>query len=191
MSRSAVVDDGNTFRIDGLDLGDSIIGGAGSDTLSASGTDGSDHLIITGQQGTLVANGVSKVVFQNIDQMGFSGGAGDDIVDASASTMVGFAAIGLDGGTGNDVLIGCPSSNSFSLSDLNIGDHVYGGVSFDWLTVFTNSDSDEALTIIGQQGTLYANGSSDVVFDGIEVFQWNINPNYSGDHRVDASASML
>ena len=123
--------------------------------------------------------------------MAFSGGAGDDILDASASTMVGFPAISLDGGTGNDVLIGCPSSNNFRLSGLNIGDHVYGGVSFDWLTVFSNGGSDEALSIIGQQGTLYANGSSDVVFDGIDVFQWSIHPEDSDDHLVDASASTL
>jgi len=57
------VNDGNFFQVDELNVGDNIIGGTGWDNLAAFGTDGSDHLIISGQQGALVENGVSKVVF--------------------------------------------------------------------------------------------------------------------------------
>jgi len=75
-------------------------------------------------------------------------------------------------GTGNDTLIGGYNSTVFHLQDLNLGDHVYGGAGFETLEVFPTMDHDVdyALIINGQQGTLYANGSSGVVFDGIESF---------------------
>jgi Ca2+-binding RTX toxin-like protein len=109
-------DDGNTFRVDELNIGDSILGGTGHDNLYASGTDGSDHLIITGHQGTLVASGVSKVVFEDIDTLAFAAGAGDDVLDASAATMAGWLEVRLNGGTGNDTLIGSPTSTIFDLT---------------------------------------------------------------------------
>ena len=110
------------------------------------------------------------------------------MLDASAATM-GFLELGLNGGTGNDTLIGSPTSTVFFLHDLNIGDHVYGGAGFDTLVVFPpGSGNDDVLTISGQQGTLYANGTSGVVFDGIESLNW-----WGGDgnNRADARDATL
>ena len=171
-------DDGNIFSVDDLTVGDSIQGGAADDILHASGTNDADVLIISDQQGTL--NGV--VVFDDIEQLNFKSGYGDDYLDASASN-INAMSLGLFAGEGNDTLIGGNNGTVFRVDDFSVGDSVQGGTSFDVLQAWAGSDAD-VLTVSGQQGII----DGVVVFSDIEAFFFY---GQEGNDHVDASAATL
>ena len=100
---------GTDVRQVNIDLGGTAGGGDGAnDVVTLDGTAGNDAIKLSLQDGALVVDGLSaQVTIQNFeagDQIRIFGLGGDDIIDASA--LPAGASIVLDGGDGDDVLLG-------------------------------------------------------------------------------------
>src|SRR4029077_14680569 len=93
-----------------IDLG--VSGGVGdgqTDSVTVNGTGSENHINVTASGTMLTVSGLSEQVTidhgETADLLLVNGGGGNDTIDAStlpAATM----ALTLDGGTGNDVIIG-------------------------------------------------------------------------------------
>jgi len=116
--------------IEGLDGNDVLIGKGGDDTLN--GGNGIDRIketadtdfILTDTQ--LIGNGTDQLI--SIERATLIGGAGDNIIDASAFTLSG---VSLRGEAGHDLLIG--TINNDTLSGGFGFDTLDGGEGIDWL----------------------------------------------------------
>lgn len=91
--------------IDGLAGNDTLSGGAGNDTLI--GGTGIDRIVEAGDAGFTLTDtqltGLGTDTLSGIERASLTGGAGNDTLDARAFTR---GAVTLDGGAGDDVLIG-------------------------------------------------------------------------------------
>jgi len=104
---------GTDVNVVEIDLAGTLNGTAGdgaADTVTAIGTSGDDVAIVVGDAGGVTVQGLAARIEIShsegaLDRLVISGGAGDDVVDASGLSP---GAIGLtiEGGEGNDVLIG-------------------------------------------------------------------------------------
>jgi Ca2+-binding RTX toxin-like protein len=86
-------------------------GGDGSaDVVTVNATNGDDVAVISGDAGGISVQGLAAQVSitgaeGGLDQLHVNGGAGDDVIEASG-VAVGSIGLVLDGGEGNDVIIG-------------------------------------------------------------------------------------
>jgi Ca2+-binding RTX toxin-like protein len=129
----------------GTDLTDittdlALVPGSGTDDGAAdnvivNGTNGDDIAVVGGQGGNIQVVGLASTVSvtgaaTGIDRVTVDALAGDDVVDASGVTA-GSALLAMNGGQGNDVLIGGDGDDTISGGD---GDDVLlGGPGFDTL----------------------------------------------------------
>jgi Ca2+-binding RTX toxin-like protein len=94
-----------------VDLTSSLGAGDGqADTIFVHGTDGKDHIEVTGSANGVDVLGLTAVVTvlgaeQGLDELVINARAGDDVVDASA-VQAGAIDLTLNGGTGDDELMG-------------------------------------------------------------------------------------
>jgi Ca2+-binding RTX toxin-like protein len=131
------------------------------DQVTINGTAGNDFLTVDGRGGVVTVSGLAETVTiahadAALDQLTVSGGAGDDVIDASglSANQVGLV---LNGGAGNDVILGSHGNDS-----------VIGGTGNDVAAlgdgddVFTWNPGDGSDTVDGQAGldTLVFNGSN-------------------------------
>ncbi len=138
--------------------GDVLTGGAGNDTLD--GGAGSDAITETGDGGfvvtniSLVGNGTDVIV--GVELVGLQAGTGDDLLDASAFG----GSVNLFGGNGNDTLIGT------ALNDNLVGgignDSITGGAGNDLLKGGLGNDTLNA----GDGNDVVNGGEGDDVIDG-------------------------
>ena len=136
---------------DGNDLVD---GGSGTDTLAFNGSAAaetiklSSSLLGTTRVSTSAENG--SVTLTDVEHIVVSAGDGDDVVDAS-SLPAGRASLEINGGRGNDLLIGSAGNDTFVWNPGDGSDTVEGGAGSDTLQ-FNGSNAAENMV-------LAANGS--------------------------------
>src|SRR5262249_5846592 len=110
-------------------------GDGAADTVTINGTSGDDVIFLTMENGALVVNGLgTKIVIENFealnDTIKILGLGGDDVIDASALGANAPKLI-LDGGDGNDVIIG--SAGNDTLLGRDGDDVLIGGPGLDVL----------------------------------------------------------
>ncbi|WP_249779419.1 beta strand repeat-containing protein [Bradyrhizobium sediminis] len=132
-----------------------------SDQVIINGTAGGDFITVDRSGGAIRVSGLAETVTIAhaegvLDRLTVSGGAGDDVIDASSlpTNQIGLA---LNGGTGNDVILGSRGNDS-----------VNGGIGNDVAALgdgndlFTWKPGDGSDVVDGQRGvdTLAFNGSN-------------------------------
>ena len=139
------------------------------DTVSVRGTPGADQITVTGSGNAVTVAGLSEVVIienaDGIDQLAVLAGAGNDTIDASG-LPAGTIGLVIDGGAGNDTIIGSQGADMLMGGDGN--DVVTGGRGND--TAFLGAGGDQFIwnpgdgsdTVDGQGGfdTLLFNGAN-------------------------------
>jgi Ca2+-binding RTX toxin-like protein len=168
--------DGNDF-IDGQQGNDTAFLGAGNDVFqwdpgdgsdTVEGQDGTDTLLFNGSAGAEIFGSGTSVtvaglqVLVNIggseganDSLIVNGGAGDDTING-ASVAAGVTALTLDGGAGNDLLVGSQGADHLLGGDGN--DVVFGGRGDDLALLGAGNDAfvwnpgDGNDTVEGQDG---------------------------------------
>lgn len=143
-------------------------GDASADSIAVSGTQTNDNVFVTGAPGTFTIKGLSaSVTVTNCesanDTLTINALGGLDVVDASALPANVIKLI-LNGGLGNDTLIGSAGGDSFTGGDGN--DLVFGGAGNDTFIWNPGDDND---TFEGQADTdiLQFNGAN--VAENIDI----------------------
>ena len=160
-----------------IDLTSSAGTGDGvADSLELQGSGAADKILLSASGSLLTVNGLSARVgisgAEGIDALTVAGGAGQDVIDASA-LLVGSPRLILDGGDGDDSLLGSQGA------DLLLGGG--GKDSFSWkqgqgADVIEGQDGDDTLHVggadagdtigigTGQNGRLFVSDAVDQVF---------------------------
>ena len=132
-----------------------------SDQVTINGTAGNDFITVDSNSGVVTVSGLAETVTiahaeGALDQLTVSGGSGDDVIDAS-NLSANQTGLVLNGGAGNDVILGSHGNDS-----------VIGGQGNDVAAlgdgndIFTWNPGDGSDTVDGQAGsdTLVFNGSN-------------------------------
>jgi Ca2+-binding RTX toxin-like protein len=139
------------------------------DTVVVNGTAGNDHISVTASGTTIAVNGLAEQVTvdraDSSDRLTVVGGSGNDTVDASA-ILAGTVLLTLDGGAGNDIIVGGRGADMLIGGDGN--DVVTGGAGNDTAFLGTGDDrfvwnpGDGSDVVDGQAGfdTLVFNESA-------------------------------
>lgn len=169
--------------LDGGAGNDTVLGGAGNDTLtgglgndSINGGAGNDRLTETGNVNftltntTLTGNGVDT--FSSIESVRIDGGAGNNIIDASAALLADRTF--LFGGAGNDTIRGSKGLDQISGGSGN--DSLVGGAGFNFIDGNDGNDTliggDDDNNLEGGAGNDFVQGGAkgdffeDSLFDG-------------------------
>jgi Ca2+-binding RTX toxin-like protein len=192
-----------------IDLASLPGGGAGdlaADTVTVNGTKGNDVIEVQGQNGALTVVGLPEVVTvsasESTDALVVSGGAGDDTLSA-ASLPANNVTLTLDGGSGNDTIIGSQGADFLLGGDGN--DTIIGGRGNDTAVLGNGNDmfiwnpGDGSDVVEGGAGTdrLVFNGANiaekvDISANGQRVrFSRdiaNITMDLNGVERIDFHA---
>ena len=147
------------------------VGDGQADTVTVSGTGGNDQIQIVGSLKDVTVSGLSEQVVitgpETGDTLRINGGAGSDTITAAGMTTA-IMNLVLDGGAGNDTIIGGAGNDTLLGGDGN--DAVNGGRGNDTALLgsgndtFTWNPGDGSDTVEGQDGTdtLVFNGSNAV-----------------------------
>jgi Ca2+-binding RTX toxin-like protein len=146
--------DGNNSGNDTFNPGkgkDTIDGGAGTDSLNINNsadpdTDPTTINFTTLTNGTITGGSNNGTTFQNIENVSFTTGFGNDNINVSAATSA-----GINGGNGNDTIVGgLTASNQFLHGDDGndvvtagnsiSGDYIFGDAGNDTLNGGTGRD---------------------------------------------------
>ncbi len=153
-------DAGNdTLSLNDANVGDSVDGGADTDTFNYIADANAN--VITINPGDVTVDGVAITV-SNIETIDINAGAGNDSVTGSNQneTLRGGADDDtLDGGTGNDILQGGTGNDRLILGDVNLGDNVNGGADNDTFVYAVQPGSDHTITTSATQ----------VIVDGVAI----------------------
>jgi Ca2+-binding RTX toxin-like protein len=165
-----------------IDLSSTPGSGAGdfaADSVTVSGTKGDDHIEVQGQGGSVTVTGLPELVTitgtEATDALVVSGGAGNDMLSAAALAD-GNIMLTLDGGAGNDTIIGSQGADLLLGGDGN--DTVIGGRGNDTALLGNGNDTfiwnpgDGSDVVEGQAGT------DTLIFNGANVAE-----------RIDISAN--
>ncbi len=142
------------------------VGDGDSDSVTVNGTTGSNRISVTTFDGMVTVDGLSAEVTidhaESGDRLSINGGAGNDTIDASA-LPAGTMVLTLDGGAGNDKIIGGGGDDALIGGDGN--DTVTGGVGKDVASLGVGDDR-----FIWNQGD-----GSDIVEgqDGFDTLEFN------------------
>lgn len=171
-------------------------GDGSADTVIVNGTDGNDHIVISGSVTNVNVTGLSATVGitgaeSGLDRLVVNALGGDDIVDASA-VKAGAIELTLNGGDGNDILIGGDGNDILNgghgadIMDGGPGDDIFiwnpgdgsdvieGGSGQDTM-VFNGANANEAVNISANgQRVRFTRDVGNIVMDcnGIEVIQF-------------------
>ena len=153
----------------GLDLRGPNGGGDGeADTVTVNGTNGDDVFGAAGDAGGINVFGLHATVNifhqeQSLDRLTLNGLGGDDTIDATSLEADGIQ-LAMNGGLGNDVLIGSEGDDLFNGGDGN--DTVLMGAGDDTFVWNPGDDND---TLEGQDGfdTMIFNGAN--VAENIDI----------------------
>ncbi|MFO1329715.1 MAG: calcium-binding protein [Rubrivivax sp.] len=147
-------------RID-LDLAGALGGGDGAtDTVAVTGTLGDDSIAVTADAGGIHVAGLQATVhvatFDGADRLTINAQAGNDVVNAS-TLAAGAMALAINGGLGNDLMVGGAGGDRFNGGDGN--DTALMGAGDDTFTWNPGDDND---IVEGQAGTdtLLFNGAN-------------------------------
>jgi Ca2+-binding RTX toxin-like protein len=145
-------------------------GDLAADSVTVNGTKGNDVIEVQSQNGALVVTGLPEVVTvsgsESIDALIVSGGAGNDTLSA-ATLPADNVTLTLDGGAGNDTIIGSQGADSLFGGDGN--DIVTGGRGNDTALLGNGNDTfiwnpgDGSDLVEGQAGT------DTLVFNGANI----------------------
>jgi predicted lipoprotein with Yx(FWY)xxD motif len=146
-----------------LDLAATLGGTAGDgavDRVVVNGTNGNDAIDVNGDSSEVKVSGLVPTVAilhpEATDLLAVDGGAGNDVINASALSA-GAIALVLDGGAGNDVLAGGPGVETLTGGDGN--DSIDGNGGNDLALLGAGNDTfvwdpgDGSDTVEGQDGT--------------------------------------
>ena len=146
-------DGADTFVLQDGFGNDTIFGGEGGidwDVIDATALTADSTVIFTGQEAGILSNGTDSATFHEIEQISL--GAGDDLVDASATSGAG----DIYGGAGDDTIIGGSGADNLYGGDgddlIILGggaDKIYGGAGADTIRV---ADNFNGTTIDGGDG---------------------------------------
>jgi Ca2+-binding RTX toxin-like protein len=156
-----------TIDLAGIGTG---VGDGQTDTVTVNGTAGSDTISVVGVGTTVVVNGLpAQVTLLHTDagdQLAINAGAGNDTVDAS-TLPAGNVGLTIDGGAGNDTIIGSQGADRLIGGDGN--DTVIGGRGNDEAFLGNGNDTfvwnpgDGSDIVEGQAGT------DTLVFNGANI----------------------
>jgi Ca2+-binding RTX toxin-like protein len=165
-----------------IDLSSTAGSGTGdqaADSVTVSGTKGNDNIVVEGQGGSVVVAGLPELVTitgaEAIDALVVTGGAGNDTLSA-AMLAADNVALTLDGGAGDDIIIGSQGADLLLGGDGN--DTVTGGRGNDTAMLGNGNDTfiwnpgDGSDVVEGQGGT------DTLVFNGANIGE-----------RIDISAN--
>ena len=159
-----------------IDLAATSGGTAGDgavDSVTVNGTQGADAITVVGGAGAIVVNGLSAqtslFAADATDNLAVNGQGGDDVIDASA-LAAGKIALTLNGGLGNDLIIGSGGDDVINGGDGNDVAHMGAGDD-----VFVWNPGDDNDTVEGQDGT------DTMLFNGANISE-NIDISANGDH---------
>jgi Ca2+-binding RTX toxin-like protein len=156
------------------------------DTVTVNGTGGSDQIAVSGSEGNVTVAGLSAVVTIDhadaTDQLSIAAGAGNDTINASG-LAAGTISLVIDGGAGNDTLIGSQGADTLIGGD-DGNDLVTGGRGDDVAILGAGSDQfvwnpgDGSDVVEGGAGTdaLLFNGSNiaeriDIAANGVRTIR--------------------
>jgi Ca2+-binding RTX toxin-like protein len=198
----------DTIRVDdlsGTDTRDVIIdlsfngGGDGqTDRVVMFGSDGGDSVEIALVAGTAQVAGLEALFqfkgIEGIDQVLFSGGAGDDTISAS-SVAAGAVRLSLNGDTGDDTITGSASGDDLvgdnGINPAGGDDHLIGGEGIDGLSGGVANDTLDggagADFLIGGEGTDRASYLSSSAGLTIDLANFGLN---TGDAIGDTYSSI-
>lgn len=153
--------------IDDLDLGDTVDGGADTDTFVHALTNGMDHTMIL-LSGSIILDSTNYLV-SNFENFEITGGDGRDIINegtgGNSILRGGDGNDNLSGTTGIDQLFGDDGSDVLDLWDADVGDSVDGGAGFD-IFLFREVGTSNDNTIVV--------GAADLTVDGVAIAHTNI-----------------
>src|SRR6266849_5786043 len=145
------------------------VGDLAADSVTVNATKGDDVIAVQGQGGSLTVAGLSEVVTisgsEATDALTVAGGNGNDTL--SAATMLANTVLTLDGGAGNDTIIGSQGADLLLGGDGN--DVVSGGRGNDTALLGNGNDTivwnpgDGSDIVEGQAGT------DTLVFNGANI----------------------
>lgn len=153
-----------------------------ADIVSVSGTNGGDHITVTGSGSAIQVNGVPALVAitgveAGNDVLNVHGQGGDDMIDASGLTAQ--IALTLDGGDGNDVIHGADFACNLiggAGNDTIIGGagdaHISGNDGDDIITggggqnVVDGGSGNDQITTFGGRDFLQGGAGNDVIHAG-------------------------
>ena len=146
------------------------IGDGAADTVTVNATKSDDVIAVQGQDGSLAVTGLPEAVTisgsEATDALAVAGGPGNDTLSA-ATLPVGNTTLTLDGGAGNDTIIGSQGDDILLGGDGN--DTVTGGRGNDTALLGNGNDTfiwnpgDASDTVEGQAGT------DTLVFNGANI----------------------
>src|SRR5262249_28904823 len=145
-------------------------GDLAADTVTVTGSKGDDVIEVQGQNGALTVTGLPEVVTvtgsEAIDALIVSAGAGNDTLSA-ASLPADSVALTLDGGAGNDTIIGSQGADFLFGGDGN--DIVTGGRGNDTASLGNGNggvvwDPGEGSDVVGGRA-----GTDRLVFNGANI----------------------
>ncbi len=144
--------------------------GDGVDTITDTGTSGTDRIVATANDvaigltsGFGTANGIEEISAGGFANVSITGGTGADTLDFSATTLTGIARI--DGGSGNDTITGSTGNDTIvgGVGD----DSLRGGAGSDTYQVGTGHGFD-AFADTGASGTDRIVATADGVTIGLQ-----------------------
>lgn len=156
------------FFLQDEDAVDQIYGGAHSDIVEVYGTEGDDQFELTQlDKGTFQVTNGAQTTFRfslpealqdrDIEELQVSGLGGDDQITAAGRFNVN--QLRLDGGDGDDVLVGAESRNMLLGGDGN--DTLHGGADRD---ILRGGDGRDKLHGGGESDALYGDAGNDEIF---------------------------
>ena len=155
------------------------VGDLAADSVTISGTKGNDHIVVEGQNGSLIIAGLPELVTlsgaEATDALVVTGGAGNDTLSA-ATLAADTVMLTLDGGAGDDTIIGSQGADFLLGGDGN--DTVAGGRGNDTALLGNGNDTfiwnpGDGSDIVEGQG-----GTDTLLFNGANIAE-----------RIDISAN--
>lgn len=165
------------FSLDDLSGADLLDGGLGLDTVILGDTSTSLDIILNGDANGLLEGSIGGIALNlnNIESLeSFYGGAGNDQVDISGLTPLGYSD--LSGGDGNDRLTGADGSDYLNGDEGT--DTLYGGAGNDYLYGGSGNDF-----LYGNTGNDYLSGGSGN--DLLRIDDFNVSDTVDGGDGSD------
>ncbi|OKO82848.1 calcium-binding protein [Bradyrhizobium sp. AS23.2] len=172
-------------------------GDGAADRVTVNGSAGDDNITVASSGGSIVVNGLAaQVTIAHADAgdvLGLNGGAGNDVIDASAIRAGQLASLNINGGDGNDTITGSAGNDTViggrgnDVANLGAGDDTFiwnpgdgsdtveGGKGTDTL-LFNGANINETINISANGGrVLFTRDVANIAMDvnGVEDIDFN------------------